>query len=199
MGFKRCPGSSTFAQPKIELLPCPGCGGDVEIWSDEPIGTCPACGRTAMRTLTQSCMDWCKFAEECLGEAKYKQYQDMKSAIRKEALVEAAADRFQWNRHQLGSVWEALALAGQLLSDRPEADPNVVMAAVVLRFGCEHANKATGVDGQAVAQAILESLDYPDAFVRQVGELLAPSGPEDASDINAGTVRVALNGDQGSA
>ncbi|MDP6490267.1 MAG: phosphohydrolase [Kiritimatiellia bacterium] len=79
MGFKRCPGSSGFTQPKIELLECPDCRQDVEIWSDETTGKCSSCGKTVSRTSTPACMDWCAHAEECLGEEKYKQYLKMKA------------------------------------------------------------------------------------------------------------------------
>jgi hypothetical protein len=192
MGFKRCPGSSTFAQPKIELLTCPGCGEDVEVWSDEATGQCTKCGRTATRTSTQSCMDWCKHAQECLGDEKYKQYQEMKSTVRKEALVKATADQYQWRKHQLGLAWESLSRAEQLLSSRPEADPNVVMAAVVLRFAREHAPNTGGTDGLSAAQTILEGLNYPDDFVQQVCGLLELPDPRDENAVNVATVLDAL-------
>ena len=73
MGFKRCPGSSSFTQPKIELVSCPYCAGEAEVWSDEATGTCTTCGRTVGRSTTQSCLDWCQHAEECVGEEKYQQ------------------------------------------------------------------------------------------------------------------------------
>ncbi len=192
MGFKRCPGSSTFAQPKIDLVKCPGCGEDVEVWSDEPTGQCTNCGRTATRSSTQSCMDWCKHAQECLGDEKYKQYQDMKSAIRKEALVKATADQYQWRKHQLGLAWDALSRAEQLLSSRPEADPNVVIAAVVLRLAHQHAPQTADADRLAVARTILKGLDYPDDFVQQVGGLLELPEPRDENATNVATVLDAL-------
>lgn len=40
MSFKRCPGSLSFTQPKIELVRCPHCGAEAEVWSDEADGTC---------------------------------------------------------------------------------------------------------------------------------------------------------------
>ena len=166
MGFKRCPGSSTFAQPKIDLVKCPGCGEDVEVWSDEPTGQCTNCGRTATRSSTQSCMDWCKHAQECLGDEKYKQYQDMKSAIRKEALVKATADQYQWRKHQLGLAWDALSRAEQ--------------------------PQTADADRLAVARTILKGLDYPDDFVQQVGGLLELPEPRDENATNVATVLDAL-------
>jgi ribosomal protein S27E len=60
MGLKRCSGATAFSQPKIEVVPCPDCGTDVEVWSDEATGQCPSCSRTVIRTATQSCVDWCR-------------------------------------------------------------------------------------------------------------------------------------------
>lgn len=69
--FKRCPGSLVFMQPKPDMIPCVACGADTEIWSDEAEGKCPSCGATVVRYASQSCVDWCKHARECLGEDKY--------------------------------------------------------------------------------------------------------------------------------
>ena len=195
MGFKRCPGSSAFAQPKIEMLPCPGCGEDVEVWSDEPEGKCPSCGRMVTRMSTQSCLDWCKYAKECLGAEKHKKYEDMKSSVRKEALVNAAADRFGWDEAPLALARNAVARAEQMLRDRPDADPNVVMAAVVLGFACGHCGESgttTSADSRQTAQAVLEGLGYPHGFVRQVCGLLELPVPGAEEDANSATVRAAL-------
>ena len=197
MSFKRCPGSSSFAQPSIELVPCPSCGGEAEIWSDEPTGTCDACGRTITRTSTQSCLDWCKYARECLGEEKYKQYQNLKSTVRKEALLSAASDRFGWGRQQLNAAVLLMERAEELLRDRPEADPNAVIAAVVLRLGCGKAPAGTSAESsQEVARAVLEGLDYPHGFVEKVCMLLTPTGHDASNDPDAATVREALDGNK---
>ncbi len=84
--FKRCPGSLVFMQPKPDMIPCVACGADTEIWSDEAEGKCPSCGATVVRYASQSCVDWCKHAKECLGEDKYKKYGEMKAAMRKHAV-----------------------------------------------------------------------------------------------------------------
>lgn len=197
MSFKRCPGSSAFAQPRIDLVACPACGEDVEVWSDEASGTCASCGRVTMRTKTQSCMDWCKYAEECLGEEKYKQYQDMRSAIRKEALVGAAADRLGWDEAQVAAAHARISIAEGLLSSRPEADPNVVMAAVVLGSTCAGDSGrigATDEASQGAVQAVLEELSYPRGFVKRVCGLLSAGLPETSEEANAATIRAVLSG-----
>jgi hypothetical protein len=67
----KCPGSSGVLRPTIELLPCPKCGREVEIFTDETRAECE-CGGVVYRDLN-SCIEWCSFAEKCVGEEKYKE------------------------------------------------------------------------------------------------------------------------------
>ncbi|MBL7077939.1 MAG: hypothetical protein ISS31_10775 [Kiritimatiellae bacterium] len=194
MSFKRCPGSSALAQPRIEIVKCPACGGDAEVWSDEPSGTCTACGATAMRTSTQSCLDWCKYARECLGDEKYKQYESMKATVRKEALVAVASDRFGWGKRRLNSVWQLLERTEQRLRSCSEADPNVVFASVVIGFGCRGTSSGRSAEAiHAIARDVLGKLDYPPGFVEDVCELVAPADADAPANADASVVREALN------
>jgi hypothetical protein len=100
--MKRCPGSMSFTQPKPEIARCSGCGSEVEIWSDEATGVCPGCSGTVFRSETQSCVDYCKYARECLGADKYKQYGEMKTAMRKPALLAAMEEYFGPDARRIG-------------------------------------------------------------------------------------------------
>ena len=76
----KCPGAQSFRQPKPEYMKCPFCSYEVEIWSDEIVATCPKCKRTVMRNDgKQSCLDWCKYAEKCVGVVQYNKYKQNKS------------------------------------------------------------------------------------------------------------------------
>jgi predicted RNA-binding Zn-ribbon protein involved in translation (DUF1610 family) len=77
MPFK-CPGSQSFSQPHPEFIKCNFCGKEIEIWSDEVKTKCPACGKTVMRAGLQSCLGWCKYARECVGEDAYNKYMKTK-------------------------------------------------------------------------------------------------------------------------
>lgn len=66
-----CPGSKVIRQPLPEDYPCPQCGEMVEIWTHELKVKCPQCGTTVFREQKPSCIDWCKFAKECVGEEAY--------------------------------------------------------------------------------------------------------------------------------
>ncbi len=74
MTFDKCPGAKAFTQPTPEFIRCPSCRGEVEIWTDEVKGVCPGCKRTILREGGQSCLDWCKYAKECVGDEAYKKY-----------------------------------------------------------------------------------------------------------------------------
>jgi NADH pyrophosphatase NudC (nudix superfamily) len=68
--FTKCPGSSTITRPTIEIKKCPECGEENEVFSDEMQVKCSKCGFTIYNNL-ESCIEWCKYAEECIGEEKY--------------------------------------------------------------------------------------------------------------------------------
>jgi hypothetical protein len=67
-----CPGSKEIRSPYPEDLACVFCGGMTEIWSDEPDTVCKSCGKTINREMKPSCIQWCKFAKECVGTKKYE-------------------------------------------------------------------------------------------------------------------------------
>ncbi len=66
-----CPGSKVLREPTPEEYPCPQCGYKVEIWTHELERNCPQCGTTVFKERTPSCIDWCQYARECVGEETY--------------------------------------------------------------------------------------------------------------------------------
>ncbi len=66
-----CPGSGNIRTPIPSLIKCPGCGEEVEIWSDELKAKCTKCGATVFKENVPSCIEWCQSAKECIGEGKY--------------------------------------------------------------------------------------------------------------------------------
>lgn len=75
-----CPGSKDIKQPKPEDIKCRKCGKTIEIWSDEVEAKCRHCGEINSRLMGPSCIDWCAFAKECLGEDKYRRLKSGKVA-----------------------------------------------------------------------------------------------------------------------
>lgn len=68
----KCPGQDN-RDIKAEILKCPSCGWEVEIFADEVKIDCPKCKNLVCRDRLPSCIDWCKFAKECIGEEKWRQ------------------------------------------------------------------------------------------------------------------------------
>ncbi|MFQ6135878.1 MAG: hypothetical protein ACE5PM_01705 [Candidatus Hydrothermarchaeales archaeon] len=76
--FDRCPGTEGIKNPTIEIINCQKCGEEIEIFTDEQKTTCPNCGETVFREAVPSCIDWCKYAKECVGEEKYNEFKGTK-------------------------------------------------------------------------------------------------------------------------
>ena len=67
-----CPGSKDIREPKPEDITCRNCGAGIEIWSDESEARCGQCGKLSARLIGPTCLDWCAFAKECVGEEKFR-------------------------------------------------------------------------------------------------------------------------------
>ncbi len=75
-GFKvldHCPGSVSIRTPTLTIKNCPQCGDEVEIFSNDVQVTCSNCGFTIYND-TLSCIEWCKYAKECVGEDVYQKF-----------------------------------------------------------------------------------------------------------------------------
>ena len=69
---KSCPGAIVFKEARPDYVECPYCGGEMEVWSDEPLARCPHCHLWVSKERGASCIDWCKFAAECVGLEAYE-------------------------------------------------------------------------------------------------------------------------------
>lgn len=50
---------------------CPNCGSIIEIFSVDTQVACEKCGFVAYND-TLSCVQWCKYAQKCVGEEMYQ-------------------------------------------------------------------------------------------------------------------------------
>ena len=78
--FRGCPGAINIREAKPEDITCRQCGTEVEIWSDELTAKCSHCGALGSREQGPSCIDWCAFAEECIGTEKYQRLRKNETA-----------------------------------------------------------------------------------------------------------------------
>ena len=69
--FSKCPGQDT-RKLRVELVRCPNCHGEVEIFSDETRVRCQKCGNMVFKEQLPTCIEWCASARQCLGEERWK-------------------------------------------------------------------------------------------------------------------------------
>jgi hypothetical protein len=178
---KVCPGSMGVVQPKPEIFRCPGCGQEVEIWSDEASAACRVCSKTVFRPGMQSCLDWCKHAKECVGAAKLTQYNQMKGLLRKQSLSHAMEDYFGPDARRIRHATRTAEYAETILAEEPGADPNVVIAAALLHdIGIKNAEEKYGsadpayqeAEGPPVARGILKQIGYSEGFIKEVCDII---------------------------
>jgi ribosomal protein S27AE len=69
-----CPGSSSLRKDiTLTIKTCPQCGSDVELFSIDKRVACETCGLVVFNSL-QSCIQWCRYAEQCVGAEVYQQF-----------------------------------------------------------------------------------------------------------------------------
>ena len=68
--FSRCPGADGLLQPLPEMVRCPHCHREVEMFTNEVSLRCYHCGGTVRRQKRPSCFDWCRYAERCASELR---------------------------------------------------------------------------------------------------------------------------------
>jgi DNA-directed RNA polymerase subunit RPC12/RpoP len=69
--LSQCPGARRIREPSPEYYTCPNCGAEVEVWSHELFYPCDNCKTPVFREKKASCIDWCQYAKECVGEETY--------------------------------------------------------------------------------------------------------------------------------
>ena len=67
----RCPGAANIRTPTLTIKKCPRCGEEIEVFSNDVSVKCSRCGFTVYNDIL-SCVQWCKYARECVGEETYR-------------------------------------------------------------------------------------------------------------------------------
>jgi len=71
----KCPGQDK-RNITAEIILCPNCGKNLEIFSDELKIKCPQCRNFVFRERMPSCLDWCKSAKKCIGEYSWQRLKE---------------------------------------------------------------------------------------------------------------------------
>jgi len=126
-----CPGARFLRQPRPEIFECPDCGEEVEIWSDEIRGTCSACGRHVFRDGLPSCVQWCKYGKDCVGEEAFGTYQRNRALGLKQRLLEVLRRQELLGPQEADIRERAAGWAEAILADEPAAWHLVIPAVLV--------------------------------------------------------------------
>ena len=70
--------------PTILDKKCPQCGQDIEMFSTDTEARCENCGFVAYND-TLSCVQWCKYARQCVGDEMSEQMMQSAAKQRWEA------------------------------------------------------------------------------------------------------------------
>ena len=78
-------------KPQIRIMEktCPQCGCEVEIFSVDTQVACENCGFVIYND-TLSCVQWCKYARQCVGD---EMYERLMAVVRQNREREAAAKK----------------------------------------------------------------------------------------------------------
>ncbi len=83
-----CPGATRIKEPIPELFNCSKCSSEVEIWTNEYSRKCENCGTEVLRDGVPTCIEWCDFGKECVGEEAYNRYMKTKGKKKKNIVSE---------------------------------------------------------------------------------------------------------------
>ena len=75
----KCPGAADMRTPTLKIKNCPECNADVELFSVDINVKCPSCGFVVYNDI-ESCIQWCKYAVECVGEDVYNKLMEERNS-----------------------------------------------------------------------------------------------------------------------
>lgn len=177
-----CPGSKLLRQPEPEEFTCPTCGAEVEIWTDEMVGSCSSCQANVYRDSTMSCLDWCDYGKECVGEEAYDSYTTNKSMAVKRRLIDMIEEYFEGDQRRIDHAKRVLRFAEELLKVESEANWHIVIPASLLhdvgiKVAEEKYGSASGKlrerEGPPIARKMILGLGFKLEEVDEICDIIA--------------------------
>ncbi len=178
--LSNCPGSSKFKSPQPEMIKCPSCGVEIEIWTDEIQALCPGCKKSVMRPSGQSCVDWCKHAKECVGDTAYNTYMKNKAITLKDRLIKEMEGYFGNDSKRINHAKKVMGYAEELLKSG-QADWHIVVPASILHdVGIKIAEEKYGSaagnyqekEGPPVARQILSKVGFKKEDIEEICDII---------------------------
>jgi HD superfamily phosphodiesterase len=196
----RCPGQDQrFWKPEdIFEVQCPGCGGTVEFFKDEPKLKCRKCKQMVVNPkIDLGCAEWCQYAEQCLGVSIVKNLRVMRNK-----LIEEMKDVFGDDRKRIEHALAVLDYAEQI-QNVEGGDPLIVRAAAILHdIGIHEAERKYGssagkyqeIEGPPIAEEILKRYDISAEAIEHICRIIA--NHHSAKDIDTIEFRIVWDADQ---
>ncbi|NOX97375.1 MAG: HD domain-containing protein [Nitrospirae bacterium] len=179
LGF--CPGAQGLKQPQPEVVKCPSCSEEIEIWTDELQATCPNCKKIVTREAGASCLDWCSYAKECLGAEGYNKYMQNKAITVKGKLLKELELYFGDDKKRINHAQKVMHFAEELLKTE-KCDWHIVIPASILHdIGIKEAERKYGSsagpyqekEGPAVAKGILLKMGLKKGDIEEICDIIA--------------------------
>lgn len=176
-----CPGAKNFRQPHPEIMKCPHCSREVEIWTDELQTPCAHCQGKVTRPEAPGCLEWCSYAQECIGGEAYNQYMHNKALTIKEKLTEELKDYFGSDKKRINHALKVMGFAEEILAHE-EGDWHIVIPASLLhdvgikvaqeKYGSTEA-KYQEQEGPLIARKLLLKLGLQVKDIQEICEIIA--------------------------
>jgi len=163
------------------MLKCPFCGAEVEIWTDEIKVRCPECKTEIIRQARASCLDWCKYAKECVGPQLYDKYMQNRAITIKQKLLKEIEDYFGTDIKRIEHAKKVLDFAEELLRQE-RADWHIVIPAAILHdVGIKAAEEKYGSsaghyqekEGPEIARKILLKVGLKKEDIEEICQIIA--------------------------
>lgn len=176
-----CPGAKLIRQPMPEMFDCPNCGAEVEIWTDELRGVCPRCKTTVLRYQDQSCLEWCKLAETCVGREAYNNFMQNRAQMIKDKLLHDVELLFGDDTKRINHARKVMEYAQAILAEE-DGDWHILMPASILHdVGIKVAEEKYGSaaghlqekEGPGVARKFLLKLGMRMDDIEEICEIIA--------------------------
>jgi putative nucleotidyltransferase with HDIG domain len=195
----RCPGQDQrfWKSSDIFDVRCPGCGGSVEFFKDEPKMKCRDCGRTvANPKLDLGCAQWCQYAVQCVAASGAKNI-----SIVRDKIIDEMKKVFGQDQKRIDHALAVLDYAEQIQTAEG-GDPLIVKAAAVLHdIGIHEAERKYGssagsyqeIEGSPIARKILQNYGLSNEIIEHICKIIA--NHHSAKDIDTTEFRIVRDAD----
>jgi len=176
----KCPGQDK-RNVEAKLLKCPNCAYEVELFSDEIKARCPKCSNWVFTDVMPSCIDWCKYAKDCIGSGTYEDYLKDKLQIIKTKLIYELEKYFGSDTKRIRHAKRVMEYAEELLRSEGGDWHIVIPASLLHDVGIKVAEKKYGSakgyyqekEGPPIAKGILLKLSFKKDDITEICQIIA--------------------------